>query len=72
MSCTRIYDFIGGKTLELPRLARFDTVDEVRFDILRPNAGAADLVSAHVARLEAINPPQDRVKMHCARSRRTS
>jgi hypothetical protein len=51
MSCTRIYDFIGGKTLELPQLASSDAVDEVRFDILRPNAGAADLVSAHVARL---------------------
>lgn len=66
MSCTRIYDFIGGGTLELPRLASFDAADEVRFDILRPNAGAADLVSAHVARLEAVNLSQGCVKKHSA------
>lgn len=65
MSCTRIYDFIRGTTIVLPKLAKGDKAP--RFDILHPDAEAEALIQAHTERLAGLRPSRDRAETHCER-----
>ena len=55
MICARVYDFIGGTTVRLPRRRPKPSNGKERWDILRPNRRAAELVARHFRTLQSMH-----------------
>lgn len=60
MGCAHIHDFIAGTTIALatPRVRGPGKRD--RLDIVRPNLGAAELVTRHMRMLESLGARPNR------------
>jgi hypothetical protein len=51
MTCARVYDFINGTTVTLPRHRVVRSDEDGVWDILHPNQRASSLVARHIRTL---------------------
>jgi hypothetical protein len=54
MTCARVYDFINGTRVTLPRRMAERSDEDGVWDILRPNRRASSLVARHIQTLESM------------------